>query len=149
MAVQQWCTVRDIKDQLGDPLGDSIYDQFTDDISQPDEFVEGLIEAATGTARSYIWARYEEVAEGWTAVNVPKSIRYGVRDIAVYLLATHRINPRAPSATIDVWRMRYEDAMKWFREIASGDAALDVEVVPGQRGGTRGRIIGKDRSPVF
>ena len=149
MAVQAWCTVRDVKDQFGDPLGDSTYDQFTNDISQPDEFVTDLIEAATGTARSYIWARYEEAADGWTTANVPKAIRYAVRDITVYLLATHRINPTAPSATIDTWRMRYEDAMKWLRAIASGDAMLDVEVVPGQRGGTRGRIVGKERSPVF
>ncbi len=149
MAVQQWCTVRDIKDQLGDTITASRYDQFTDDISDPDTFVGGLIEAATGTARSYILARYEEVSEGWTAASAPKEIRFAVRDIAVYLLATHRINPTAPSATIDVWRMRYEDAIRWLKLIMSGDVTLDVEVIPGGRGGTRGRIAGAARSPVF
>ena len=145
MAVQTWCTTGDVRQQLGDIL----YDAFTDDIEQPDEFVTDLIEASTGKARSYILARYEEVSEGWTAVNAPKEIRVAVRDIATYWLATHRINPTAPSATIDVWRQRYEDAIKWLMAIASGDVTLDVDVISGGRGGTRGRIAGKERSPVF
>ena len=149
MAVQTWCTVADIKAQLGDARGTSIYDAFMADIDEPDEFAEDLIETATDRARSYILARYEEVSAGWTAADVPKALRYAVRDIAVYTLATHRINPVAPSSTIDIWRIRYEDALEWLREVGSGDALLDIDVISGGRGGVRGRIAGAERSPAF
>ena len=50
---------------------------------------------------------------------------------------------------MDTWGKNCEEAIKWLRDIASGDAVLDAEVLPGQRGGTRGRIAGKARKAVF
>lgn len=77
----------------------------------PDEAaVEAVLSRASAIADSYI-ARYLPLAEPY-----PEALADAVIQIATYTLAGN--------AATDDERARYEDALRWLREVAAGQAEL-------------------------
>lgn len=74
-----------------------------------DDAVEDALEDASSLADSYI-------AASLPLDPVPGSLRRAVIDIAIYYLAGSR--------ETTTQRKRYEDALAWLRDVASGDATL-------------------------
>ena len=145
MAVQEWATVQDIKDQLSL----TTWTQLTNDVEDPEEYTQERIQAATDEARSYILERYETESVGWTASNVPKRLRGAVRDIAICDITDRRVNPTAPSQGLTTWQRRCQRARDWLDAIGEGDLSLDVELVAGAPGGTRAFIVGANREAAY
>jgi len=146
MAVQHWCSVQDIRNQLGG----QVYEQMTADVTgDRDEYAEDVIAAATGEVRGYILERYGAVVEGWDSVgDVPRKVRQVTRDLSICEVVARRANPTAPSDT-SVWERRCREARDYLKLVADGTIDLDVEVVPGAPGGTRARVAGAHRKAAF
>lgn len=87
-----------------------------------DAAADSGLESASGIADTYI-ARWLPLA-----VPTPPALREAVIWIATYNLA-------GDGATENM-RKRYEDAMRWLRDVADGKASLGVLSTPGTSGGS-------------
>lgn len=80
--------------------------------------IEDALDRASSLADSYI-AKW--IPALIAAAAVPRLLVQHVCDIAVYLLAGQRAT--------ETMRTRYEDALRWLREVQAGKATLDVPPV--------------------
>ncbi len=77
--------------------------------------IEDALDRASSLADSYI-AKW--IPALIAAAAVPRLLVQHVCDIAVYLLAGNKAT--------DKQRVRYEDALRWLREVQSGKASLGI-----------------------
>jgi len=123
-----YATAIDIERIYGRYLLDAVADRDTSGIQDQDAIESALI-TATDEINAYIGSRYSVPLNP-----VPPYIRQMCVDIAVYRLALD-VGPRT-----DEMRLRYDDHIKYLKDVAAGRVDLPgfVPTDPGDGGGSSG-----------
>lgn len=102
----------------------------------PVEDQDAALEAASRLADSHLRSRYT-----LPLISHGDDLRRVVCHIAAYdIMVTQGFNPEGPDANL---RLRYEDAEKWLRAVATG--AVTPEIVDSRPTGTAPRVFVKSR----
>lgn len=103
-----YATATDLENAVGSDRYAVLVDRDADGVPDTDG-IDDALEGASSTIDSYI-ARWLPLS------TVPASIRRACVDIAVHDLGGEHVNEQE--------RKRFEDAMRWLRDLARGDASL-------------------------
>lgn len=103
-----YATATDLENAVGSDRYAVLVDRNADGVPDTDG-IDDALEGASSTIDSYI-ARWLPLS------TVPASIRRACVDIAVHDLGGEHVNEQE--------RKRFEDAMRWLRDLARGDASL-------------------------
>jgi phage gp36-like protein len=116
--------------------------ELTDDDGAADQpvaaVVNAALEEASGTIESYCRSRYA------TPLQVSDVVKARTLDIAVYLLFSRRRNFKVDETV----RTRYEDAIAFLKDVASGKVQLDQPATAAPQTSLQGAAIG-DRPHTF
>lgn len=103
-----YATATDLEHAVGENRYAQLVDRNADDVPDTDG-VNQALEGASSTIDSYI-------ARWLPLTTVPPSIRRACIDIAVHDLGGEHVTEQE--------RKRFEDAMRWLRDLARGEASL-------------------------
>lgn len=109
-----YASATDLEHDLGEARFAELVDRNADDVVDTDG-VNAALEGASSTIDSYT-ARWLPLS------TVPASIRRACIDIAVHDLGGEHVTEQE--------RRRYEDALRWLRDLARGDASLSGVTPP-------------------
>lgn len=126
-----YATTQDIADRYGQGVLDAID---RDGNGQADMgALDKALADASALIDSYLSQRYTLPLPA-----VPEALKRACVDVALYQVV------REGTQAADDYRLRYEDAIAWLRDLAAGKAALDLPA-PQQATGNQIRVVSADR----
>lgn len=124
-----YCTADDIQRLYSEELIEILGDPTGSGVANADKIVAGC-EAAQGIIDAYLTTKYS-----LPLTNPPQILKQLAIDIVVYRLALF------PVQRTEEMRTRYEDAIKFLKELADGKAALPVAPVDADEDGNPDPVL--------